>query len=670
MKKNNSAVSIYLLVFITIFIMVSILNFLNKNEDNSPYEYSHLINDLTNNDPNDISRIDYIKNPDSETATAKVWKTDGDNIKYNYVDIIDIEGFAPYLDKAVSDNITVKTDVDTTGSFIEILIPILFFVAFIMIIGKIFQANSGGASKGMNFGKSKAKMHIDISGSVTFDNVAGLDEEKRELDEVVQFLKNPAEYTKMGARIPKGFLLEGPPGTGKTLLAKAVAGESSVPFFSISGSDFVEMYVGVGASRVRDLFAQAKKNSPCLIFIDEIDAVGRKRGAGHGGGHDEREQTLNQLLVEMDGFAVNEGIIVLAATNRVDILDPALLRPGRFDRKVVVNPPDVKGRLEMLHLHAQNKTLNDDVDFQSVAGQTSGFTGADIENLLNEAAIIAVREKREDINMECIRQAFIKVGIGTEKANRLITPKDRKITAYHEAGHAILHEMLTELDRVQIVSIIPTGNAGGYTMYAPINDNEHLTKTKMYQEIMSLLGGRIAEDIFFGEITTGASSDISRATKTARAMVTKYGMSSLGPIQYAQDETEVFMGRDYGSQRNYGETMASKIDEEVQSIINKAYEEAKQIILDNEDICHASASLLLEKEKITGAEFRELFPEGLIPEKEERVDISTQLTSFEEEIKERQEQANERRKKREEELKKKREELEKKLREAEKKTNN
>ncbi len=481
-------------------------------------------------------------------------------------------------------------------------------------------------------GKSKAKMSIDEKDKVTFANVAGLDEEKAELEELVQFLKEPKKFQALGARIPKGVLLVGPPGTGKTLLAKAVAGEAGVPFFSISGSDFVEMFVGVGASRVRDLFDQAKKNSPCIVFIDEIDAVGRRRGAGLGGGHDEREQTLNQLLVEMDGFGVNEGVIVVAATNRADILDPAILRPGRFDRQVYVGRPDVKGREAILRVHAKGKPLSSEVDLKVVAQTTSGFTGADLANLLNEAALLTARANKKAIDMEEIQKAFVKVGIGTEKKSRVISDKEKFITAYHESGHAILFELLSELDPVHSISIIPTGMAGGYTMPLPGEDRMYMTKLHMEQEIISFLGGRAAEYIVLKDVTTGASNDIQRATAMARSMVTQYGMSDiLGPIQFGDDSNEVFIGRDWGHARNYSEDIATTIDKEVRRIVDTAYSEAIRMLKENMEILHASAKLLVEKEKskVLGVttisenneESKEENEKGVSLEKEQTIDL-------------------------------------------------
>ena len=503
-------------------------------------------------------------------------------------------------------------DVPQESVFMTTFFPVLLtggLVIFLFLMMNRQMSGGGGNAKMMNFGKSRARMMLPDDKKVTFQNVAGLQEEKEDLVEVVDFLKSPQKYTKVGARIPKGVLLVGPPGTGKTLLEKAVAGEAGVPFFSISGSDFVEMFVGVGASRVRDLFEEGKRHAPCIIFIDEIDAVARQRGTGMGGGHDEREQTLNQLLVEMDGFGVNEGIIVMAATNRVDILDPAILRPGRFDRKVAVGRPDVKGREEILRVHAKDKPLGEDVDLAQIARTTAGFTGADLENLLNEAAIEAARKGRGFILQSDIKGAFIKVGIGAEKKSKVISEKEKKITAYHESGHAILFHVLPDMDPVYTISIIPTGmGAAGYTMPLPDNDEMFNTKGKMLQDIMTLLGGRIAEEIIFGDITTGASNDIKRATATARSMVMKYGMSDkLGLICYGDDDDEVFIGRDLAHTRSYSEDVAKSIDEEIRRIISECHDQAKKIILEHEDVLHKCASLLLEKEKVHRDEFEALF---------------------------------------------------------------
>ena len=512
-------------------------------------------------------------------------------------------------------------DVPQESAFLTTFLPVILTGAFILILFVMMNrqmSGGGGNSKMMNFGKSRARMMLPDGKKVTFQNVAGLQEEKEDLVEVVDFLKSPQKYTSVGARIPKGVILvAGPPGTGKTLLAKAVAGEAGVPFFSISGSDFVEMFVGVGASRVRDLFEEGKKHAPCIIFIDEIDAVARQRGTGMGGGHDEREQTLNQLLVEMDGFGVNEGIIVMAATNRVDILDPAILRPGRFDRKVAVGRPDVKGREEILRVHAKDKPLGEDVDLAQIAQTTAGFTGADLENLLNEAAIMAAKATRSYITQQDIKQAFIKVGVGAEKRSKVISDKEKKITAYHEAGHAILFHVLPDMDPVYTISIIPTGvGAAGYTMPLPENDEMFNTKGKMLQDITTLLGGRVAEELIFGDITTGASNDIKRATGTARAMVMQYGMSDkLGLITYGDDGDEVFIGRDLAHTRSYSEEVAKEIDQEVHDIIDKCHQDAREIITQHMDVLHKCAALLLEKEKVHREEFEALFTS-------EKVDLS------------------------------------------------
>ncbi len=521
--------------------------------------------------------------------------------------VSDVGEVASYLDEK---NVAYDMDnVQEESVFVTSILPLLMMAAVALFVMMMFRRQSGGM-QAMNFGKSRAKLTDEKDKTVNFSKVAGLKEEKEELYEIVDFLKDPQKYLKMGARIPKGVLLEGPPGTGKTLLAKAVAGEAGVPFFTISGSDFVEMFVGVGASRVRDLFEDAKKNAPCIVFIDEIDAVARRRGSGLGGGHDEREQTLNQLLVEMDGFGLHQGIIVIAATNRVDILDPAILRPGRFDRKVVVGRPDVVGRAEILKVHAANKPLGDDVDLLQVARTTAGFTGADLENLMNEAAIIAAKENRFFLTQDDIRRAFIKVGIGAEKRSKVISDKDKRITAYHEAGHAILFHVLPDVGPVHMVSIIPTGTgAAGYTMPLPERDEIFNTRGKMLQDITVSLGGRVAEETVFDDITTGASQDIKQATALARSMVTKFGFSdTLGLISYDDEDNEVFIGRDLmHTNRSYGEGVASKIDEEVKRIIDSCYADAKRIIEENRDVLEACAALLLEKEKITREEFEALF---------------------------------------------------------------
>lgn len=547
--------------------------------------------------------------PNREVPTGKViikLKT-GEEKSFFSLDVKDV---LDTLEKAGIHNIYVA-EVPRDNFFMSSIVPLLLtggMVIFVIIMMNR-QMSGGGNNKMMNFGKSRARMSTDKDKKVTFKDVAGLQEEKEELEEIVDFLKDPQKYMKVGARIPKGVLLVGPPGTGKTLLAKAVAGEAGVPFFSISGSDFVEMFVGVGASRVRDLFEDAKKNAPCIVFIDEIDAVARRRGTGMGGGHDEREQTLNQLLVEMDGFGVNEGIIVMAATNRVDILDPAILRPGRFDRKVGVGRPDVQGREEILKVHAAKKPLGEDVDLQELARTTAGYTGADLENLMNEAAILTAKDGRYFITQSDVRQAFIKTGIGAEKKSRVISEKEKKITAYHEAGHAILFHVLPEMEPVHTISIIPTGmGAAGYTMPLPEKDEMFNSKNKMLEHIVVSLGGRVAEEMIFQDVTTGASQDIKQATQMARAMVTQYGMSDkIGMINYGSDEDEVFIGRDLAHTRNYAEKTAALIDEEVKRIIDDSYEKAKTLIAQHEEVLHKCANLLLEKEKIGQQEFEALF---------------------------------------------------------------
>ena len=544
-------------------------------------------------------------NPQTPSGYVTVTLANGQTVRQNVSDVKDAE----QLLKDNSIDYSME-DVPQENTLLTVVMPFMLSIVVVVVIVTMMNrgaAGGGSNARMMNFGRSRAKLSRDSK--VNFTNVAGLEEEKEELEEVVDFLKNPQKYTSVGARIPKGMLLVGPPGTGKTLLAKAVAGEAGVPFFSISGSDFVEMFVGVGASRVRDLFEEAKKNAPCIVFIDEIDAVARRRGTGMGGGHDEREQTLNQLLVEMDGFGVNEGIIVMAATNRVDILDPAILRPGRFDRKVAVGRPDVKGREEILKVHSKEKPLSEDVDLRRVAQTTAGFTGADLENLMNEAAIISARDNRRFIRQADIDKAFVKVGIGAEKKSRVISEKDKKITAYHEAGHAILFHVLPDVGPVHTVSIIPTGvGAAGYTMPLPEKDEMFNTKGKMLQNIMVDLGGRIAEEIIFKDVTTGASQDIKQASTLARAMVTQYGMSDrVGMIQYGSDEDEVFIGRDLAHTKSYGNEIADVIDEEVKRIVDECYTKAKNIILEHEDVLHSCAALLIEKEKIGQEEFEALF---------------------------------------------------------------
>ncbi len=537
------------------------------------------------------------------TGVVRLFLSNGDSMSIQVTDVKQAEeklkeyDIYPLINKAQGE-----------GILTTVVLPLGLSILAVLLVVSFMNRGSGSAGRMANFGKSRARLSLGEEG-ITFDNVAGLKEEKEDLEEIVQFLKNPGKFIEVGARIPKGVLLEGPPGTGKTLLAKAIAGEAGVPFFSISGSDFVEMYVGVGASRVRDLFADAKKHEPCIVFIDEIDAVARQRGTGMGGGHDEREQTLNQLLVEMDGFGVNEGVIVIAATNRVDILDPAIMRPGRFDRKIVVGRPDVGGRKEILLTHAKNKPLGDDVNLEHIAQTTAGFTGADLENLLNESAIIAAKQERKYVCQSDINEAFIKVGIGSEKKSRIISDKEKRITAYHEAGHAILFHVLPDVGPVYTVSVIPTGvSAAGYTMPLPDKDEMFLTRGRMEQDIMVSLGGRIAEEIIFDDITTGASSDIRKATKEARMMVTRYGMSeNIGIVCYDNDDDEVFIGRDLAHTKSHSESVAGEIDREVKSIIDDCYKRAKEIILEHENVLHSCAALLLEKEKITRKEFEELF---------------------------------------------------------------
>ena len=600
LKQNGKTINSYFIFIILLLLVIFGLNLLNNRTDE--YTKAEFIADL---DAGNVSEVVVQPNGEAPTGYLEIQMKNGVSHKLYATDITELEtlvreyGFDP-----------VVNDIERENWFLTYMLPMLVVLAVGIFLFMMMNAQQAGGGNGkmMNFGKSRAKMTLGDK-SVTFAQVAGLKEEKEELEEIVDFLKEPGKYTGVGARIPKGVLLEGPPGTGKTLLAKAVAGEAGVPFFSISGTDFVEMFVGVGASRVRDLFEEAKHNAPCIVFIDEIDAVARRRGTGMGGGHDEREQTLNQLLVEMDGFGVNEGIIVMAATNRVDILDPAILRPGRFDRKVAVGTPDVGGREEILKVHAKNKPLGDDVNLQQLAQTTAGFTGADLENLLNEAAIIAAKENRSFIANKDVKRAFVKVGIGAEKKSRIISDKEKKITAYHEAGHAILFHVLPDVGPVYTVSIIPTGvGAAGYTMPLPEKDEMFATKSRMLQDIMVSLGGRIAEEIIFGDITTGASSDIKKATKTARRMVTRYGMSdNIGVICYDDDDDEVFIGKDLAHAKAHSEEISGEIDKEVKSIIDDCYTKAKDIILQHEDVLHSCAQLLLEKEKINRDEFEALF---------------------------------------------------------------
>ena len=617
-KTRGVGFIFYIILIAIIFVVVFAIRQNGKNAVN--YTYEGFINALADGKVKDVTI-----SQNQEIPTGKITvKLSDDSKKNAYVnDVEAVEAAIMAYNKTAKDDAIVtykQGDVQRDSVFLTTILPFIIVAAVIIFIFVFMnrQAAAGGGSnsKMMNFGKSRAKMMDPRAVKVTFKQVAGLSEEKEELEEIVDFLKNPKKYTDLGARIPKGVILVGPPGTGKTLLAKAVAGEAGVPFFSISGSDFVEMFVGVGASRVRDLFEEAKKNSPCIVFIDEIDAVARRRGTGMGGGHDEREQTLNQMLVEMDGFGVNAGIIVMAATNRVDILDPAILRPGRFDRKVVVGRPDVKGREEILNVHVKGKPIGDDVDLKTIAQTTAGFTGADLENLMNEAAILAAKKNEAYITQADIDKSFVKVGIGAEKKRKVISDKEKKITAYHEAGHAILFHVLPDVGPVHTISIIPTGTgAAGYTMPLPEKDEMFNTKGKMLQEIVVGLGGRVAEELIFDDVTTGASQDIKQATALARAMVTKYGFSDkVGLVNYGSDEDEVFIGRDLAHTRSYGENVATVIDEEVKGIIDECYAKARKIINDNRDVLDACAKLLLDKEKVTREEFEALFdkPEILI----------------------------------------------------------
>ena len=602
-KKSNSGFLVVLLILV-----IGAYYFISVFQPGSgDYTYQQFMKDVKSDKVTAVT-IKQNKEVPTGTITAEFGKDD-----YKSCEVTDVNQAINDIKKAdssLANKISIK-GIDHSGDMISNLIGVVLpigVVIFFMVM--MMRQNGGGGGKMMDFGKSRAKLANPNAKKVTFNDVAGLTEEKEELEEVVEFLKNPGRFIKIGARIPKGVLLVGPPGTGKTLLAKAVAGEANVPFFSISGSDFVEMFVGVGAARVRDLFAEAKKHSPCIVFIDEIDAVARRRGSGLGGGHDEREQTLNQMLVEMDGFGVNEGIIMIAATNRVDILDPAILRPGRFDRKVGVGRPDVKGREDILKIHCRQKPLGDDVDLHEIARTTAGFVGADIENLMNEAAIQAARDDRAYIMKEDIDKSFIKVGIGTEKKSRVVPESERRITAYHESGHAILFHLLPDVGPVYTVSIIPTGTgAAGYTMPLPENDNVFMTRGKMIQDIMVSLGGRIAEELILDDITTGASQDIKQVTQYARAMVTKFGMSDeLGLINYDSGEgDEVFLGKEIGQQRPYGENTQTVIDQEVKKIVNKCYKDAKALIEEHIDVLHKCAALLLEKERINRAEFEALF---------------------------------------------------------------
>ena len=610
MRKQTRGIGTYFIILaIVVIAMFLSENMYNINRNNYNYENfktdlgKKIVNsvDIFQNQATPTGEVEVIIGKDKNQRNESFYVPDVNEV----VSLLRQEGFTSY----VMHDITKQSWLVTLMPYM--LIFVMFFIMMMMMSAGPAMGGGGGAgnAKMVNFGKSRARMSSDKDKKVTFNDVAGLKEEKDELEEIVDFLKNPAKYNTIGARIPKGVILTGPPGTGKTLLAKAVAGEAGVPFFSISGSDFVEMFVGVGASRVRDLFSDAKKNAPCIVFIDEIDAVARRRGTGLGGGHDEREQTLNQMLVEMDGFGVNEGIIVMAATNRVDILDPAILRPGRFDRKVAVGYPDVRGREEILKVHSKGKPLGDDVNLEEVARTTAGFTGADLENLLNEAAIRAASEDRKYIVSEDIKKSFIKVGIGTEKKSHIISEKEKRITAYHESGHAILFHVLPDVGPVYTISVIPTGNgAAGYTMPLPEKDEMFNTRGRMRQDIIVTLGGRVAEELILDDITTGASGDIKHATKVARAMVTRFGFTNeIGLINYENDDDEVFIGRDLAHTRAYSEETAGRIDEEVKKIIDECHVEAKRIISEHMDVLHASAKLLMEKERITREEFEALF---------------------------------------------------------------
>lgn len=605
MNKFLKGYGFYLFLLALLLVAIWFSNGIQNASDE--YGFQNYAADLADGT---VKKVDIYPNEEIPTGQVRVTLSGDKTYTFDVTDVHEAE-----LAARESTAVLVVHAVDKPSIIWQILPYIFGGILIILMFSMMANAMNGGGggnSKVMNFGKSRAKMTTDENKKTTFKNVAGLDEEKEELSEIVDFLRFPKKYISLGARIPKGILLEGPPGTGKTLLAKAVAGEAGVPFFTISGSDFVEMFVGVGASRVRDLFADAKKNAPCIVFIDEIDAVARRRGTGMGGGHDEREQTLNQMLVEMDGFGSNEGIIVMAATNRVDILDPAILRPGRFDRKVVVGRPDVRGREEILSVHAKGKPLGDDVDLKQVAQTTAGFTGADLENLLNEAAISAARDGRDFLRDEDIKKSFIKIGIGKEKKSRVISEKEKRITAYHEAGHAILFHLLPDVGPVYTVSIIPTGNgAAGYTMPLPEKDEMFNTRGRMHQDIVVSLGGRVAEELIFDDITTGASQDIKAATATARSMVTRYGFSdTIGMVNYDTNDDEVFIGRDLAHTRSYSESVASKIDEEVRQIIDSCYEEARNMLHEHEDVLHRCAALLLEKERINRTEFEALFSEN------------------------------------------------------------
>lgn len=606
-NKNTPRIPKISLIILVVLIGGMLFYSLQGMMNHSNYKYNNFLKDLKEGD---VKSVTIHQNKEIPTGEIVIKLKDNTKEEVYVTDVNKVlEDLDAYNKKAAKDIHPTIKDVDRDSVFLTTILPMVFMGIIVLVVIMMMNASAGGgAGKMANFGKNKAKRVVDVKG-MDFSKVAGLKEEKEELEEIVDFLKNPKKYIDLGARIPTGVLLEGPPGTGKTLLAKATAGEAKVPFFTISGSDFVEMFVGVGASRVRDLFAEAKKNLPCIVFIDEIDAVARRRGTGMGGGHDEREQTLNQLLVEMDGFGPNEGVIVMAATNRVDILDPAIMRPGRFDRKVVVGRPDVKGREEILQVHAKNKPLGDDVDFEEVARITAGFTGADLENMVNEAAIYAAENNQAYITQADLNRALIKVGVGKEKKSKIISPEEKKITAYHESGHAILFHVLPKVGPVHTISVIPTGlGAAGYTMPLPEKDEMFVTKNKMIQEIMVSMGGRIAEELVLDDVTTGASQDIKQATAAAKAMVTKYGFSEkLGFINYDDDSDDVFIGYDLAHSKGYGEKTASEIDEEVRNIVDTCYKEAKAIIEEHIDVLHKSAQILMEKEKITREEFEALF---------------------------------------------------------------